>query len=135
MRPVTVLILLPPPTGPPATPVGWLDEARAVIARHHADLFRDVGADDVRIVTQPDDGRPFGARLRALVSDLVEEAERAPRGLVVIGGGSMPLARRDDLAQFLAAANGSATRGTAERALANSYYSADAFAVPDAAVF
>ena len=69
------------------------------------------------------DGRTFGQRLRELAAGLAPGA-----GLVVLGSGAIPLARRQDLADLLeAAASGE------RRALANSFYSADVVAIGDAA--
>jgi hypothetical protein len=77
----------------------------------------------VRIEAGPPDGRPFGARLRELASTIA-----AGHGLVVLGSGSIPRARRSDLTALLDVA-GSGER----RALTNSLYSADVVAVGDAA--
>jgi hypothetical protein len=85
--------------------------------------FGKAGAADVRIDEGVPDGRAFGARLRELASTAA-----AGHGLVVLGSGAIPQARRGDLAALLAVA-GSGER----RALANSFYSADVVAVGDAA--
>lgn len=96
-----------------------LAAARRDLAGRHADGFREAGADDVAIVAGPPDDTPFGARLRRLV-----ERER-PAGLVVLGSGAVPLARRSDRRAFVEAAAG---RGPT--ALANNRYSADVLAIP-----
>lgn len=93
-------------------------DARLRIAEDRRLAFAAAGASDVRLIAGPPDDTPFGARLRAFV-----KAER-PDGLVVLGSGSMPLARPADLEAFVAAA-GSATPG----ALANNRFSADVVAV------
>lgn len=95
-----------------------LDAARRDLSERHVAGFRAAGADDVAIVAGPPDDTPFGARLRELV-----ERER-PAGLVILGSGAIPLARRSDLSAFVAAA-----RGRRRTALANNGYSADVLAV------
>jgi len=127
MHPVTVLILLPAQAISESTPVGWLAAARGIIAERHRLAFEALGAGDVRIVSGAPGGRPFGQRLRALVADVLATGRPGSTGLIVLGGGAMPMARSEDLEAFLAAA-----RVGVGQALANSYYSADAIAVPDA---
>jgi CTP:molybdopterin cytidylyltransferase MocA len=109
--------------GRPGPGSGPLTAAFAAIRRRHADTlaerFRRAGADDVRIVDEPWDERPFGARLR----DAIETADGA-KGIVVLGSGSVPLARIADLRAFVATAG-----GPAGRALANNAYSADLVAI------
>ena len=100
-----------------------LAAARAQNADRLASRFGKAGADEVRIDAGPADGRTFGERLRELVAGVAPGA-----GLVVLGSGAIPLARRRDVADLLAAA-GSGER----RALANSFYSADVVAIGDAA--
>ncbi|HEV8488636.1 MAG TPA: hypothetical protein VGQ58_02480 [Candidatus Limnocylindrales bacterium] len=105
--------------GPNAGPLErLLAAARRDLADRHSDGFREAGA-DVAIVAGPPDDTPFGARLRRLV-----EQER-PAGLVVLGSGAVPLARRSDRRAFVDAAGG--RRPTA---LANNRYSADVLAIP-----
>ena len=128
MRSVTVLILLPRASASPDSPGGWLDAARLAVAERHREMFLGLGAMDVRMAREPPGVRSFGRRLRELVADVIDAApSRRATGLVVLGGGSMPLARPGDVHAFLAAA-----RGRPRRALANNVYSADAIAVPDA---
>ena len=127
MRPIAVRILLPPGTAAPGSPTGWLERARAASAARHHEAFTDLGALDVRIVSDPPDGRSFGARLRGLAGEAIAASRGRQVGFVVLGGGSMPLARREDRQAFLATAAARATR-----ALANNFYSADAVAVSDA---
>ena len=123
MQPVIVRILHPlAPEGSGALTVALADARRANAARLER-RFGKAGATDVRVEEGLPDGRPFGARLRALAG----EAARG-HGLVVLGSGSIPLARRRDLAELVEVA-GSGER----RALANSFYSADVVAVADAA--
>jgi hypothetical protein len=100
-----------------------LATARAENADRLARRFAKAGALDVRIDIGVPDGRTFGARLREVVDGSAPGA-----GLVVLGSGAIPLARRRDLANLLdAAASGE------RRALANSFYSADVVAVAEAA--
>jgi len=132
VRPVTVLILHPPSPADGGEPVRWLATAREVIAEGHRAAFVAAGAEHVRVVSQ--DGGPltFGQRLRSLAREVVEATLPGRRhGLVVIGSGAMPLARRLDLEEFVRVARSVARRPVA---LANSYYSADAVAIPDAAI-
>lgn len=123
MQPVAVRIL-----HPTSSPTGGrleraLTDARAANAARLADLFRGAGAGDVAVESGPPDGRPFGARLRALVDGLPAGA-----GLVVLGSGSIPLAARADAAALLeAAASG------VRRALTNNVFSADVVAIGAAA--
>jgi CTP:molybdopterin cytidylyltransferase MocA len=129
MRPVVVLLLLPPSPPEADTPVGWLDDARSVIADRHLVLFREAGATDVRIVRDIEAASSFGERLRRLVAGVVDSERGRQVGLVVVGGGSMPLARPEDAAAFIAT-----TRSRATQALTNRWYSGDAVAVSDARV-
>lgn len=115
---VAVRILHAPPSRD-AGPLGrLLADARLLLAEAHRDAFRTLGARDVRIVDDAAGSTPFGRRLAAMAAD--EGFER----LVVLGSGSIPLARKTDLRRFLAAAAG--PPGTA---LANNRYSADVMAI------
>lgn len=96
-----------------------LEMARSDNARRLAALFESVGAEDVRVEEGLPDGRSFGERLRALLAGLPDAA-----GLVMLGSGSIPLAKARDAAELLAvAASGEA------RVLANNRYSADVVAI------
>ena len=118
MTPVAVRVFHVEPA-PGAGPLErLLDAARRDLAERHAAGFVAVGTDDVAIVAGPPDDTPFGARLRQLV-----ERER-PAGLVVLGSGTIPLARKRDRRAFVDAA-----RGNRQTALANNRYSADVLAV------
>jgi hypothetical protein len=118
MTPVAVRVFHVEPA-PGAGPLErLLDVARRDLAERHAAGFRAAGADDVGIVAGPPDDTPFGARLRGLV-----ERER-PAGLVVLGSGTIPLARKRDRRAFVDGA-----RGNRQTALANNRYSADVLAV------
>lgn len=130
MRQVTVLIFHPQ-AGPGSGPrERRLVAARARLADRHAADFKALGAGQVRIISGPPDGAPFGARLAGALADVTEG------GLVVLGSGAIPLARRRDLADFVACAAGNGRTGhrtgTAPRALANNRFSADILAVADA---
>lgn len=132
MRPVTVLVLHPPAPPDASDPVRWLAAAREIVAERHRASFEAAGAETVRIVSQEGSPLSFGERLRGLASEVVEATPPGRRhGLVVIGSGAMPLARRSDLEEFVRVARSVARRPVA---LANSYYSADAVAIPDASI-
>jgi hypothetical protein len=82
--------------------------------------FLRVGVADVEVRSNRPDGIPFGARLRALVAD----SFRPTDGIVVLGSGSIPLAREADLRALVeTAASGE------RRALVNNRYSADVVAL------
>jgi hypothetical protein len=93
--------------------------ARAALAQRHARAFEAAGA-IARIVETRPGGAPFGARLRRLA------ALDAGAGIVVLGSGSVPLARSADYGAFVAAA---AAGGAA---LTNNRYSSDILAIPAA---
>jgi CTP:molybdopterin cytidylyltransferase MocA len=101
---------------------GALTAAFGVARRRNADRLaerlRAAGADEVRIVDEPNVERSFGARLGDAVRPL-----RAG-GIVVLGSGSVPLARPADLAAFVATA-----AGPAGHALANNRFSSDVVAI------
>ncbi len=101
--------------------------------------FLAAGADEVEIVAGAPDGLSFGERLgaamRARTGSAVGEAaggaiagSRATGGAIVLGSGSIPLARAADLRRFVEVA-----AGLAGHALANNRYSADVVAVSRAA--
>jgi hypothetical protein len=103
--------------------------ARLAVARRHMAGFLEAASEspaieiDARIESGPPDDTPFGRRLRRLALDA---AEAGWSGLVVLGSGAIPLARRRDLRELLdAAASGGRV------ALANNRYSADAVAIGD----
>ena len=125
MRPVTVIILHPEaPAG--SGPLGRaLAAARRELAEQQRRGFLAAGADEVRVVTGPPDGISFGERL---VAQLRSRPPRNLGGLIVLGSGSIPLARPDDLSRLVAVA-----AGPAGHALANNRYSADVVAVSRAA--
>ncbi|HEX2754288.1 MAG TPA: hypothetical protein VHM48_02435 [Candidatus Limnocylindrales bacterium] len=118
MNRVVALIL----HGRPGPGSGPLTEAFAGIRRRNADRlaerFRLAGADAVRVIDEAADDRSFGNRLRDLV-----RASSAD-GIIVLGSGSVPLARTTDLAAFVATA-----AGPAGHALANNRFSADLVAI------
>jgi CTP:molybdopterin cytidylyltransferase MocA len=124
VQPVAVRILHPEP-GPGAGELTrLLARARQVAALDLLARFPRAGADDVRMDAGPPDGRPFGARLRALAAEVGE-----PAGIVVLGSGSIPLAADDDLARLVA------TAASGRRAaLTNNRYSSDVIAVGAATV-
>jgi hypothetical protein len=115
---VTVLVLAPDPPSDAGPLERTLFAARRELADRQHGRFLAANADEVVLAGGPADDTPFGARLRAFVLD------RRPAGIVVLGGGSVPLATSADLRTFVQAA-ASPTRG----ALANNRYSADIVAV------
>jgi hypothetical protein len=92
--------------------------AKLEVAEEHVRGFTVAGATRARVVAGPPDGRPFGARLRAIVGELGDG------GLIVLGSGAIPLATARDRREFVAAA-----RASASRALTNNRYSGDVIAV------
>ena len=119
MHPVHVLVLHRPATPGDGPLARLLAGVRAGLAEGQRHGFLAAGADEARVVTWPADGTPFGTRLRALAADLPGDD-----GLVVLGSGSLPLARPTDRRRYVEAARG--PRGTA---LVNNRYSADAMAI------
>ena len=118
MPPVAVRILHPEPDPASGPLTRWVADTRATLADHHRRGFAAAGADDVTIVGGPHDDRPFGERLRELVSDV------GSGGLIVLGSGSIPLATAGDRRALVAAA-----AADDRRALANNRYSADVVAI------
>ncbi len=124
MRPVIVLIFhaqAPKDTGPL---VRVLVEARHSLANRQRDAFLAAGADVAEIVAGPPDGLSFGERLAA---EMRARTRRAG-GAIVLGSGSIPLARPADLRRFVEVA-----AGPDGHALANNRYSADVVAISRAA--
>jgi hypothetical protein len=127
---VTVLIFHAPAPAGAGPLVGALTEARRALADRQRIAFLAAGANEVRIVEGPTDGRSFGERLAAEVrAGMGAGAEGAGRGgVVVLGSGSLPLATPLDLRRFVEAA-----AGPGGHALANNRYSADVVAISRAA--
>ena len=124
MLPVVVRILHAE-AGPDAGPLErTLIAARAETAERHLFGFQAAGAADVRVVSGPPDGISFGARLRGLVAEALDSGAA---GLVVLGSGSLPLARAGDRRSFVTAAG-----RLVPAALANNVYSADIVALSGA---
>ena len=118
MPPVAVRILHPGP-GPDAGPLTrWVAAARLEGAERHRRGFLAAGAADAEIIAGPPDDRSFGDRLRGLIPT------GAPRGLVVLGSGAIPLATEADRRAFVTTA-----AGEGREALANNRYSADVVAI------
>jgi hypothetical protein len=125
-RRVLVLVLHRPPSDGDGPLARALLAERAALAVRHRAAFGAAGADDVRLVAEPDEAViPFGARL----ARLVRGARPAPDGIVVLGSGALPLARPADLRRLVEAA-----RGAPGSALANNRFSGDAVAVSGAGV-
>ena len=125
--------------------VGALSVARRELAERQRIAFMAAGADEAEIVTGPPDGLSFGERLAAAVRargvagparDAKGSVARpaagpvrgAAGGVIVLGSGSIPLARAADLRRFVEVA-----AGPGGSALTNNRYSADVVAVSRAA--
>jgi hypothetical protein len=119
VQPVAVRILHPRAAADAGPLERALADARARNAGRLVGLFAAVGAGDVELVSGPNDDRPFGRRLRQLVHGIP-----ADTGLVILGSGAIPLARRRDVADLASTA-----RAGERHALANNFYSADALAI------
>jgi len=118
MPEVTVVILAPELAAGAGPLERALDAARTALAEHHRAGFLASGAARVVVHREPPDDTPFGARLRRLVEML------RPEGLVVLGGGAIPLAAAADRRAFIEAA-----ASDAPGVLANHRYSADVIAI------
>ena len=127
-----------------------LAEARHSLAIRQRDAFLAAGADVAEIVAGPPDGLSFGERLGAAIRARSDPAGWAMAratgiggtdehvvvsfgwvhsgGLIVLGSGSIPLARAADLRRFVEVA-----AGPGGHALANNRYSADVVAISRAA--
>jgi hypothetical protein len=113
-----------------------LAEARREIAEMQRGAFLAAGADEVEIVAGPPDRLSFGERLGAAIRARAGGpgghgaggGGAIAGGLIVLGSGSIPLARGADLRRFVEVA-----AGPGGHALANNRYSADVVAVSRAA--
>ena len=126
-----------------------LAESRRSLAERQRIAFLAAGADEAKIVAGPPDGRSFGERLGAEMRTRMASSGGSPAsgwaggagggsegaaasgwagGAIVLGSGSIPLARAADFRRFVEAA-----AGPAGHALANNRYSADVVAVSRAA--
>ena len=103
-----------------------LAEARHALAERQRIAFLAAGADSAEIVAGPPDGLSFGERLGAAIRAR-NVAGGAAGGAIVLGSGSIPLARAADLGRFVEVA-----AGPGGHALANNRYSADVVAVSSA---
>jgi hypothetical protein len=106
-----------------------LAEARRSLAGVQREAWLAAGADEAVIVAAPPDGKTFGERLGAELRARMRAAggaggAGAAGGVVVLGSGSIPLARAADLRRFVEAA-----AGPGGHALTNNRYSADVVAV------
>jgi len=148
---VLALILHPAAPADAGPLVRALAEARRALAERQRAAFLAAGADAAEVVAGGPDGLSFGRRLRLLIGTRpggngASDADHAagaspgpgpgdasgpvrvgrpfPGGLVVLGSGSIPLARASDLRLFVEVA-----AGPGGRALANNRYSADVVAI------
>jgi CTP:molybdopterin cytidylyltransferase MocA len=101
--------------------VRGLAEARRSLAERQRVAFLAAGVDEAEVVAGPPDGLSFGERLGAAMR---ARGAGAAGGAIVLGSGSIPLARAADLRRFVEVA-----AGPAGHALANNRYSADVVAV------
>ena len=140
------MLIFHPAAPPDAGPlVDALSVARGELAERQRVAFMAAGADEAEIVTGPPDGLSFGERLAAAVrargvAGPARDAEGsvarpatgpvrgAVGGVIVLGSGSIPLARSADLLRFVEVA-----AGPGGHALTNNRYSADVVAVSRAA--
>ncbi|MFI5258410.1 MAG: hypothetical protein ACHQ01_02195 [Candidatus Limnocylindrales bacterium] len=147
MRPVLVLIFhapAPPDAGPL---VSALAEARGALADRQRAAFIAAGADAAEVLSGPPDELSFGERLASEVRArggtggawgaglsgpggyvVLSSTGAYTGGIVVMGSGSLPLARAADLRRFVDVA-----AGPGGHALANNRYSADVVAISRAA--
>ena len=136
MHPVVVLIFhatAPHDAGPL---VRALAEARHALAERQRVAFLTAGADVAVIVAGPPDGISFGERLTAAIRARIDvptktgggAASSGAGGMIILGSGSIPMARAADFRRFVEAA-----AGPGGHALANNLYSADVVAVSRAA--
>jgi hypothetical protein len=140
VRPVLVLILHPTAPADAGPLVRALAEARHALAERQRDGFLAAGADAAEVVAGAPDGLSFGVRLAAAIQARSGGAARGgaatagatngatASGVVVLGSGSIPLARSADLRRFVEMA-----AGPGGHALANNRYSADVVAISRAA--
>ena len=108
--------------------------ARREMAERQRMAFLEAGADEAEIVAGPPDDLSFGERLAQAVrgravgrahDDATDgDGATAGGGAIVLGSGSIPLARASDLRRFVEVA-----AGPGGHALANNRYSADVVAV------
>lgn len=124
-----VVIILHAEPGPGSGPLELaFAEARRQNAVRQARGFAELGA-TVDIVATSATGPGFGRRLRALaeVHDLARV--RTGSGLIVLGSGSIPLARRPDRARFVTVAADTSATTDGPAMLVNNRFSADIMAV------
>jgi hypothetical protein len=129
VRPVVVLIFHAEAPNAAGRLLLGLAGARREMAERQRLAFLAVGADEAAIVAGPPDGLSFGERLARAVRDRAAgRGASAGGGVIVLGSGSIPLARAADLRRFVEVA-----AGPGGHALTNNRYSADVVAVSRAA--
>jgi hypothetical protein len=133
VRPVVVLIFhaTAPEGAGPLTRA--LAETRHSLACAQREAWLAAGVDQAEVVARPPDGRAFGERLAAKIRARSRSASAAGEGAggggaIVMGSGSIPLARPADMRRFVDVA-----AGPPGFALANNRFSADVVAVSRAA--
>ena len=121
MADVTVLIFHRPATEGEPDLVRQLADVRGALAARHAELFRSVGAAEVRLATEWHVGGSFG--------EVLANMAPAHGGLIVLSGGAVPLLNRRDAARLVA------TAASSERAaMTNNRYSSDVCALAEASI-
>lgn len=129
MRPVVVFIFHAAAANDAGPLVRALADARCELANRQRSAFMAAGADATVLVTGTPDELSFGERLAAEIRGRMRSKEANAGGAIVLGSGSIPLARRPDLRRFVAVA-----AGPGGHALANNRYSADVVAVSRASI-
>src|SRR5262245_46100127 len=114
MRPVVVLILQPEPRASAGSALAGLEAARETLVDAHTAAFREIGIEDIRVVRERHEPwRPFGERVREQAERIVGERRGRQTGVIVLGAGSIPLARPEDYEAFARAATGRTRRALA----------------------
>jgi hypothetical protein len=130
MRPVVVFIFHAAAANDAGPLVRELAAARYSLAQRRRTAFLTAGADEACVVTGTPDELSFGERLAEEIRGRIRSKGAAGvGGAIVLGSGSMPLARIGDLRRFVDVA-----AGPSGFALANNRYSADAVAVAQSSI-
>ena len=129
MRPVVVFIFHAAAANDAGPLVRALSDARCELANRQRSAFLAAGADATVLVTGTPDELSFGERFAAEIRGRIRSKDANAGGAIVLGSGSIPLARRPDLRRFVDVA-----AGPGGHALANNRYSADVVAVSRASI-
>ena len=112
----TVLIFHRPASAREPALVRFLSDVRSELVDHHARMFADAGADEIRIIDEWHEGKTFG--------EVLADAAPARGGVIVLSGGAVPLLNKSDVNLLAYTAEQSA-----KVALTNNRYSSDVIAV------